>query len=234
MFSALKLVRHWKEGQFIPGGKVPQPSDDNIKEERLSELINDDAIIHDITYGIYVLSTVMEAFQKTHEFRRNSTSYTGNTHDLLMTDDFLLVAYVLRQIVPEGMVSSLREEVGSILGRRKRDEDGEDIDIQYNDTAPGNRPILTPRLKKPKPDLSEKWSSGMPPDGPFAGRSEPQQKKATGTRGIFSTTGLKQKATGTLFSASSSNPQAGGIFGTQGEHKATSGPFTSKIGFAST
>ncbi|EXA29011.1 hypothetical protein FOVG_19415, partial [Fusarium oxysporum f. sp. pisi HDV247] len=105
MSSIQKLIYHWKQGQFIPGGKPPQPLNNEVKEQRLSKLNSDDIIALEITKGISILRDAVEAFKKTQEFNKDPTSFIGDARDVLMSDDFLLLADVLRLIFPEGMIS---------------------------------------------------------------------------------------------------------------------------------
>ncbi|WJG34872.1 uncharacterized protein FOBCDRAFT_128659 [Fusarium oxysporum Fo47] len=141
MSSIQKLIYHWKQGQFIPGGKPPQPLNNEVKEQRLSKLNSDDIIALEITKGISILGDAVEAFKKTQEFNKDPTSFIGDARDVLMSDDFLLLADVLRLIFPEGMIS----EVWQL--KRGRDED---LDTQDDACAPGNRRIFMPISKRPR------------------------------------------------------------------------------------
>ncbi|KAF4414847.1 hypothetical protein FACUT_13908 [Fusarium acutatum] len=193
MSSIQKLVYHWKQGQFIPGGKPPQPLNNEVKGQRLSELNGDDMIALEITKGISILKDAVEAFKKTQEFNKDPTSFTGDARDVLMSDDFLLVADMLRLIFPEGMISKVWQL------KRGRDDD---LDIQDDDRSPGNRPMLIPKSKKRRLDrlgeqeelinsergASKVWALGSEGSGNrqigFANRPEAQQHKAGGIFGI--------------------------------------------------
>ncbi|EXL69565.1 hypothetical protein FOPG_14505 [Fusarium oxysporum f. sp. conglutinans race 2 54008] len=177
MSSIQKLIYHWKQGQFIPGGKPPQPLNNEVKEQRLSKLNSDDIIALEITKGISILRDAVEAFKKTQEFNKDPTSFIGDARDVLMSDDFLLLADVLRLIFPEGMIS----EVWQL--KRGRDED---LDTQDDACAPGNRRIFMPISKRPRFT-----------NGPKAQENKTQREnkarglfKATGYTGIF---GAKDK-----------------------------------------
>ncbi|KAL7757086.1 hypothetical protein ACKLNR_014079 [Fusarium oxysporum f. sp. zingiberi] len=220
MSSVQKLVHHWKQGQFIPGGKPPQPLNDEAKGQRLSELNGDDMITPEITKGISILKDAVEAFKKTQEFNRNPTSFVGDTRDVLMSDDYLLVADVLRLIFPEGMISKVWQL------KRGRDED---LDTRDNDPAPGNRTILIPKSKKRRLDIlggqeesmnseraaSRHWAFGS------KGSETRQEHKTGGLFGVpasklgFTNGSEAQKATGPLFGALSAPEATGhtGIFG---------------------
>ncbi|KAH7215386.1 hypothetical protein DER44DRAFT_764211 [Fusarium oxysporum] len=218
MSSVQKLVHHWKQGQFIPGGKPPQPLNDEAKGQRLSELNGDDMITPEITKGISILKDAVEAFKKTQEFNRNPTSFIGDTRDVLMSDDYLLVADVLRLIFPEGMISKVWQL------KRGRDED---LDTRDSDPAPGNRTILIPKSKRRRLDLGEQEESMNSERA--ASRHWAFGSKGSGTRqyktgGLFGVPASKlgftngseaQKATGPLFGALSAPEATGhtGIFG---------------------
>ncbi|RKK19990.1 hypothetical protein BFJ66_g13043 [Fusarium oxysporum f. sp. cepae] len=249
MSSVQKLVHHWKQGQFIPGGKPPQPLNDEAKGQRLSELNGDDMITPEITKGISILKDAVEAFKKTQEFNRNPTSFIGDTRDVLMSDDYLLVADVLRLIFPEGMISKVWQL------KRGRDED---LDTRDNDPAPGNRTILIPKSKKRRLDIlggqeesmnseraaSRHWAFGSK-------GSETRQEHKTG--GLFGIPASKLRFTNGSEAQETTNPLFGaeatgytGLFGVpasklrftngpeaQQEHK-TGGLFgvpASKLGF---
>ncbi|KAG5780607.1 hypothetical protein H9Q73_005739 [Fusarium xylarioides] len=94
MSSIQKLVNHWKQ-----------------------ELNGDDMIVPEITKGISILKDVVEALKITQEFNKDLSLFSGNARDVLISDDFLLVADVLRLIFPEGMISDVWQL------KRGRDED---------------------------------------------------------------------------------------------------------------
>jgi hypothetical protein len=226
MLSVQKLVHHWKKGQFIPGGKPPQPLNDEIKEQRLSELNHNIIITQEITKGISILSDAVKALEKTQEFNRNPTSFIGDTRDLLMSDDYLLVADVLRLIFPEGMISKVWQL------KRGRDED---LDTQYNDPAPGNRPILIPKSKKRRLDrLGEQEETrqehkigglfGIPASQlRFTNGSEAQKENKTG--GLFGIPASQLRLTNG--SEAQKENKTGGLFGTPASQlRFTNGPET--------
>ncbi|KAH7163675.1 hypothetical protein DER46DRAFT_505711 [Fusarium sp. MPI-SDFR-AT-0072] len=255
MSTVQKLVHHWKQGQFIPGGKPPQPLNDEVKRQRLSELNDNDMITPEITKGISILKDAVEAFKKTQEFNRNPTSFIGDTRDVLMSDDYLLVADVLRLIFPEGMISKVWQL------KRGRDED---LDTQDNDPAPGNRSILIPKSKKRRLDILGEQEESMNSERAasrhwaFSSKgSETRQEHKTG--GLFGVPASKlgftngseaQEATGPLFGAeatgytgifgakakekgsdTSPTPQYTGIFGAKSPTPEYTGIFSQRIGF---
>ncbi|KAL9560621.1 hypothetical protein ACKAV7_015229 [Fusarium commune] len=253
MSTVQKLVHHWKQGQFIPGGKPPQPLNDEVKRQRLSELNDNDMITPEITKGISILKDAVEAFKKTQEFNRNPTSFIGDTRDVLMSDDYLLVADVLRLIFPEGMISKVWQL------KRGRDED---LDTQDNDPAPGNRSILIPKSKKRRLDILGEQEESMNSERAasrhwaFSSKgSETRQEHKTG--GLFGVPASKlgftngseaQEATGPLFGAeatgytgifgakakgSSNSPalQRTGIFSAKSPTPEYTGIFSQRIGF---
>ncbi|KAF5973964.1 hypothetical protein FCOIX_8542, partial [Fusarium coicis] len=136
MSSIQKLVNHWKKGQFIPGGKPPQPLNNEVKGQRLSELNGDDMIVPEIIKGISILKDVVEALKTTQEFNKDPSSFSGDARDVLMSDDFLVVADVLRLIFPEGMISNVWQL------KRGRDED---LDTRDGPMPKRSRQILVPR-----------------------------------------------------------------------------------------
>ncbi|KAK2686159.1 hypothetical protein QWA68_014876 [Fusarium oxysporum] len=224
MSSVQKLVHHWKQGQFIPGGKPPQPLNDEAKGQRLSELNGDDMITPEITKGISILKDAVEAFKKTQEFNRNPTSFIGDTRDVLMSDDYLLVADVLRLIFPEGMISKVWQL------KRGRDED---LDTRDNDPAPGNRTILIPKSKKRRLDIlggqeesmnseraaSRHWAFGSK-------GSETRQEHKTG--GLFGIPASKLRFTNGSEAQETTNP----LFGAEATgYTGLFGVPASKLGF---
>ncbi|EXK27019.1 hypothetical protein FOMG_16457 [Fusarium oxysporum f. sp. melonis 26406] len=188
MSSIQKLIYHWKQGQFIPGGKPPQPLNNEIKEQRLSKLNSDDIIALEITKGISILRDAVEAFKKTQEFNKDPTSFIGDARDVLMSDDFLLLADVLRLIFPEGMIS----EVWQL--KRGRDED---LDTQDDACAPGNRRIFMPISKRPRFT-----------NGPKAQENKTQRENKA--RGLFSMPASQLRFTNG--SETQRENKAGGLF----------------------
>ncbi|RKK97102.1 hypothetical protein BFJ68_g14111 [Fusarium oxysporum] len=188
MSSIQKLIYHWKQGQFIPGGKPPQPLNNEVKEQRLSKLNSDDIIALEITKGISILRDAVEAFKKTQEFNKDPTSFIGDARDVLMSDDFLLLADVLRLIFPEGMIS----EVWQL--KRGRDED---LDTQDDACAPGNRRIFMPISKRPRFT-----------NGPKAQENKTQRENKA--RGLFSMPASQLRFTNG--SETQRENKAGGLF----------------------
>ncbi|PCD38671.1 hypothetical protein AU210_007138 [Fusarium oxysporum f. sp. radicis-cucumerinum] len=188
MSSIQKLIYHWKQGQFIPGGKHPQPLNNEVKEQRLSKLNSDDIIALEITKGISILRDAVEAFKKTQEFNKDPTSFIGDARDVLMSDDFLLLADVLRLIFPEGMIS----EVWQL--KRGRDED---LDTQDDACAPGNRRIFMPISKRPRFT-----------NGPKAQENKTQRENKA--RGLFSMPASQLRFTNG--SETQRENKAGGLF----------------------
>ncbi|KAI3579780.1 hypothetical protein IWW34DRAFT_621343 [Fusarium oxysporum f. sp. albedinis] len=207
MSSIQKLIYHWKQGQFIPGGKPPQPLNNEVKEQRLSKLNSDDIIALEITKGISILRDAVEAFKKTQEFNKDPTSFIGDARDVLMSDDFLLLADVLRLIFPEGMIS----EVWQL--KRGRDED---LDTQDDACAPGNRRIFMPISKRPRftngPKATENKAWGlfsMPASQlRFTNGSETQRENKA--RGLFSMPASQLRFTNG--SETQRENKAGGLF----------------------
>ncbi|SCO87671.1 uncharacterized protein FRV6_11798 [Fusarium oxysporum] len=200
MSSIQKLVYHWKQGQFIPGGKPPQPLNNEVKGQRLSELNGDDMIALEITKGISILKDAVESFKKTQEFNRDPNSFMGDARDVLMSDEFLLVADVLRLIFPEGMIS----EVWQL--KRGRDED---LDT-------GNRPILIPKSKKRRLDVrgeqEESMNSERGASKAWAFGSEgSRNRRGHKAGGIF---GIPASQVGFKNRPEAQQHKTGGLFGT--------------------
>ncbi|KAK2669744.1 hypothetical protein RAB80_015270 [Fusarium oxysporum f. sp. vasinfectum] len=210
-------------------------------------------ITPEITKGISILKDAVEAFKKTQEFNRDPTSFIGDTRDVLMSDDYLLVADVLRLIFPEGMISKVWQL------KRGRDED---LDTQDNDPAPGNRSILIPKSKKRRLDILGEQEESMNTERAasrhwaFSSKgSETRQEHKTG--GLFGVPASKlgftngseaQEATGPLFGAeatgytgifgakakgSNNSPalQRTGIFSAKSPTPEYTGIFSQRIGF---
>jgi hypothetical protein len=144
MSSLSKLIQLWNNDRFVPGGQTASnslPSDNETKRERSTKLHQDRTIVRDIRDGIAILGHAVDRLEKTQEFNRNPSAFKGNTRDILMSDDFLMVAHVLRLVFPEGMMSELRP--------RKRGRDEVDDDDDNNNHEEGGtrkyRPLLTPK-----------------------------------------------------------------------------------------
>jgi hypothetical protein len=143
MSSLSKLIQLWNNDRFVPGGQTVSnslPSDNETKRERFTKLHHDRTIVRDIRDGIAILGHAVDGLEKTQEFNRDPSAFKGNTREILMSDDFLMVAHVLRLIFPEGMMSGLRP--------RKRGHDEVDDDDNNNHEEGGTRkyrPLLTPK-----------------------------------------------------------------------------------------
>ncbi|SPJ72383.1 uncharacterized protein FTOL_02111 [Fusarium torulosum] len=202
MSSLSKLIQLWNNNRFVPGGQTVSnslPSDNETKRERFTKLHHDRTIVRDIRDGIAILGHAVDGLEKTQEFNRDPSAFKGNTREVLMSDDFLMVAHVLRLIFPEGMMSELRP--------RKRGRDEVDDDDNNNNHEEGG-------TRKYRPLLTPKGPSQLVPrtkQGPYTGGLFKSTRPEQPGGGLFKSTRPEQPGGG-LFKITKPDQPGGGLF----------------------
>jgi hypothetical protein len=226
MLSLSNLVQLWKNNRFIPGGQSvgnALPSDDTAKRERLTKLYHDHTIVRDIRDGIAILGHAIDGLEKTQEFNRDPSAFKGNTRGILVNDDFLMVAHVLRLIFPEGMISELRPRK---RGRDEVNDDDDDDNDNDNNNEGGlrkHRVFLTPKGPRPKQGYyTVQQDKPVPPSGGLFKSTKPVPLSG----GLF---GSPRPAppNGGLFKSTKPVPPSGGLFGSPGPVRPSGGLFKS-------
>jgi len=209
-----KLIHLWSNDRFVPGGQPVThalPTSDEERKQRVLDINQDSTIVQDIRDGIAILSNAIDGLETTRRFNQDPDSFRGQTQEVLMSHDYLLLAHVLRLVFPEGMMSELRP-------RKRALDEGDSFDgLEGKRQNTEHRSFLTP--KGPGQRMKQDHA------GFFAAQKEPGQKQVFGFSGFstqsptpagdfFSSLRGSQEPPGTVFGSSgfSTPTPSGGFF----------------------
>ncbi|KAM0368579.1 hypothetical protein ACHAPY_011406 [Fusarium culmorum] len=175
MLPLRKLIHLWSNDRFVPGGHPVThalPTSDKERKQRVLDIDQESTIFQDFRDGIAILSNAIEGLETTRRFNQDPDSFRGQTQEVLMSHDYLLLVHVLRLVFPEGMMSELRP-------RKRALEEGDSFDGREGKRQnTEHRSFLTP--KGPGERMKQEHA------GFFAAQKEPRQKQVFGLSG-FST-----------------------------------------------
>jgi hypothetical protein len=209
-----KLIHLWSNDRFVPGGQPVThalPTSDEERKQRVLDINQYSTIVQDIRDGIAILSNAIDGLETTRRFNQDPDSFRGQTQEVLMSHDYLLLAHVLRLVFPEGMMSELRP-------RKRALDEGDSFDgLEGKRQNTEHRSFLTP--KGPGQRMKQDHA------GFFAAQKEPGQKQVFGFSGFstqsptpagdfFSSLRGSQEPPGTVFGSSgfSTPTPSGGFF----------------------
>ena len=203
MLPLRKLIHLWSNDRFVPGGHPVThalPTSDEERKQRVLDMNQDSTIVQDFRDGIAILSNAIEGLETTRRFNQDPDSFRGQTQEVLMSHDYLLLAHILRLVFPEGIMSELRP-------RKRALDEGDSFDgLEGKRQNTEHRSFLTP--KGPSQSMKQEHA------GFFAPQKEPRQKQVFGFSG-FST--RSSTPTGGLFrSLRGSQEPPGTVFGSSG------------------